>query len=104
MRDINIPFTRVLFEKSTSLLGLLLRSIKTKIWLKRYEEVVEIERKRGIGKKIREVDLDNEEPPNKSLQSPLSSKNTNLATTAHEIRRKVMEVFAPDWNNLEDEA
>ncbi|CAB4491730.1 unnamed protein product [Rhizophagus irregularis] len=50
------------------------------------------------------IDLDNEEPPNKSLQSPLSSKNTNLATTAHEIRRKVMEVFAPDWNNLEDEA
>ncbi|PKY60893.1 hypothetical protein RhiirA4_485156, partial [Rhizophagus irregularis] len=25
-----------------------------------------------------------------SLQSPLSSKNTNLATTAHEIRRTVI--------------
>jgi hypothetical protein len=28
------------------------------------------------------------ESPNRSLQSPLSSKNTNLATTAHEIRKK----------------
>ena len=35
-----------------------------------------------------EIDLDNEESPNRSLQSPLSSKNTNLETTAHEIRRK----------------
>ncbi|PKY54179.1 hypothetical protein RhiirA4_472837 [Rhizophagus irregularis] len=74
-----------------------------------------------------EIDLDNEESPNRSLQSPLSSKNTNLETTTHEIRRKravlkeniqgivtkmlflkrnmkVIEVFAPDWNNLEDEA
>ncbi|CAB4439895.1 unnamed protein product [Rhizophagus irregularis] len=35
-----------------------------------------------------EIDLDNEESPNRSLQSPLSSKNTNLETTTHEIRRK----------------
>jgi hypothetical protein len=35
-----------------------------------------------------EIDLDNEVSPNRSLRSPLSSKNTNLETTVHEIRRK----------------
>ncbi|PKY56168.1 hypothetical protein RhiirA4_476257 [Rhizophagus irregularis] len=76
-----------------------------------------------------EIDLDNGESPNRSLQSPLSSKNTNLATTSHEIRRKessanrkytsiahsyftkysdvngelCIRAFL-DWNNLEDEA
>jgi hypothetical protein len=37
-----------------------------------------------------EIDLDNEEfPSNRSLRSSSSSKNTNLGTTAHEIRRRL---------------
>ncbi|CAG8530360.1 13014_t:CDS:2 [Rhizophagus irregularis] len=46
-----------------------------------------------------EIDLDNEEFPNRSLQSPLIILQNVLM-----LMVKAMEVFAPYWNNLEDES